>query len=276
VDAFIKQIIIEYINGHCPQVKNEAIIYMENFKVTSPENPSCTIFIDPVDGSRSADQHIGAPCFMIAFSSKTDDIHFRDLQNCFVRGIHSGDSYFTFCSKAYYVPGGYSITFGNNGEVIVNKELVLNPIKMSHNPERLKDATVIVRDGYGMREIVSKKIDHSILNAVKHTFSYDITGIELCYLASGRNIVHLLVEARRHFQNGKAVGSDGYNLIPYPLIKAVGGNIYLLNGQSLDDILYKPQEIYDFIAGINPILVQEFVHSSVKQVSLVSQSDGSW
>jgi hypothetical protein len=128
----------------------------------------------------------------------------------------------------------------------------------------IRDACVIIRDGYGMRSTVEGKIDHSILNTVKHTFSYDITGIELCYLASGRDIVHLIAEGRSHVENGKCKGSDGFNLIPYPLIKAVGGVVCALNGIELGETKFDPHKIYDFIGAVNLELVDEFIEKAVK------------
>lgn len=61
-------------------------------------------------------------------------------------------------------------------------------------------------------------------------------------------------------------GSDEYNLIPYPLIKAVGAEIYTLEGHPFGSMIYNPQGIFDFIAGVNINLVEEFIQASLKQV----------
>jgi hypothetical protein len=149
--------------------------------------------------------------------------------------------------------------------VLDNKKLVKPLNARKRDDFKLQDATVIVRDGYGMRKFVAEKINHEILNVVKHTFTIDITGTELCYLAAGRDIVHIVVEARRHMEGDKYKGADGYNLIPYPLIKAAGAMIYDLNGIPLDDEIYIPSQIYDFIASASRRLLNDFIRDGVKK-----------
>ncbi len=263
IDRFVKEIITQALDERFTGYKDSINIYMEDFKVCDVSNPKCCIFIDPVDGSRSADQHIGDPCIMMAYSPKTDmhNLRFRDLESCFIKGLHSGDVYFTYYSKGYFIPNGYTYRL-HDEKVTIDETFILNPLKRIDNtsPITLGDSCVVVRDGYGMRSIVSNKVNHSILNYVKHTFSYDITGIELCYLASGRDIIHILVEARSHFKDGKQVGSDGFNLIPYPLIKAVGGMLYTLEGEELEHKHYNPYNIYDFVSTANDRLMKECIN----------------
>lgn len=267
IDKYTKNVIIDVITEDFSEVMRNANIYIEGEPVLWAEEPTCCILIDPVDGSRSADQHIGDPCMMLAFTPvfRDNNLKFKHIQTCYIRGLHSGDRYFTYQGKAYYVPEGYKYSLLEDGRILLDETRVLNAITLKKSSKSsLKDASVIVRDGYGMRNVVSSKINHDILNEVKHTFSYDITGIELCYLASGRDIVNLVVEARRHFKDGKWAGSDGFNLMAYPLVKAAGGMIYTLDGQELDEIIFEPSEIYDFIAASDQALVEEFIRGGVK------------
>ncbi len=263
IDELVKKLILEEVNTNYPEVSKHVNIFMEEFSPHNyNKNAVCSIFIDPVDGSRSMDQHIGDPCIMFGFSEKAhiSDMKFSDLKSCYIKGLHSGDVYFTSLDKAYYVPRGLE----PDPNLEFDSRFV--PIKLESTlPMRLEDSCVVIRDGYGMRSIVERKIDHRILNIVKHTFSHDITGMELCYLASGRDIVHVLVEARSNKDNGKWRGSDGFNLIPYPLVKAVGGGVYSLNGEAIDDIDFEPHKMYDFIAAVSDRLKNEFIEKAVKK-----------
>ncbi|MCP4130266.1 MAG: hypothetical protein GY754_04725 [bacterium] len=264
VDRVIKKIINETIETEFPDLLARANIYMEDLKIKKAVHPTCSIFIDPVDGSRCADLHIGDPCFMAAYSPETQNITFRNLTACFIMGFHSGDIYFSFNNKAYYVPGGHSFTL-EGSSVIINNTIKLKALQLpAQSPQRIKDTTIIVHDGYGMRKTVALKLDYAVLNEARHIFSHDITGIELCYLAACRDIVHILFEGRDHWKGKKQVGSDGFNLIPFPLVKAVGGSIYDLKGELLDDQEYDPGGVYDFIAVTNKKLAREFIKKGVK------------
>ncbi|NLD45873.1 MAG: hypothetical protein GX660_01550 [Clostridiaceae bacterium] len=260
IDKFTKELIINYIKNNYTYIYENANVYMEDY-INTNSNGSFNLYIDPVDGSRSADLNIGDPCFMITYSEKTKDVKFKDLKNCFIRGLKSNDIYFTFKNRAYYVPNGFLFDIKENAvNLIYNKNLTeLRPIENNYRDLRLPNSSVIIRDGYGMRSVVAQKIDHSVLNNVKHCFSHDITGMELCYVASCRGIAHVMVEARNHTRGNKIVGSDGFNLIPYSLLKATNCNVTSLDGKSLDDCIYNPKYIYDFIACVNDNLLNEFI-----------------
>jgi fructose-1,6-bisphosphatase/inositol monophosphatase family enzyme len=278
IDQVIKNEVLSIIRKDFSRMLKYANIFIEGASPLLAETPKFSLFLDPVDGSRSADQNIGDPCFMIAFSPIPNykNLRFKDLTSCYIKGLHSGDTYFTFCAYGYYIPEGYDYRLLPEGKVLVDfdgrSSLALQPIILRKSAvTELKDACVIVRDGYGMRKVVSNKIDHRILNDVKHTFSYDITGLELCYLASGRDIVHLLVEARKHSVKGKSVGSDGFNLIPYPLIKSVGANIYSLSGEPVANLRFNANNTYDFIAACNSELLLKFLAQCGKAEALATQ-----
>ncbi|MDK2821607.1 MAG: hypothetical protein PWP31_1572 [Clostridia bacterium] len=59
VDILTKNIILETVNNEFPYLKEIANIYMEGLDHSYNRKLDYCIFIDPVDGSRSADQHIG-------------------------------------------------------------------------------------------------------------------------------------------------------------------------------------------------------------------------
>ncbi|MGE5418438.1 MAG: inositol monophosphatase family protein [Acidobacteriota bacterium] len=260
-DCLAYQAILDIINRKFHHMLNEANFIIEGFEPILGRDAQYTVFIDPVDGSRSAALRIGDPCIMLAYSPQHEltNIKFKDLQFCYVEGLHSADTYFTYCGKGYYVPGGFY--FEPRDEAIyLYGEILLEPIRLRQEyPRSIEEASVIVRDGHGMRRHVKEKINHSILDHARHVFSYDITGLELSYLASGRDIVHLLVESRSHYDKGRIVGSDGFNLLPFPLVKATGGVVYTLNGEPLDEQVFNPYGVYDFIAASNPKIFNEFV-----------------
>ncbi|MGE5404510.1 MAG: inositol monophosphatase family protein [Candidatus Saccharibacteria bacterium] len=260
-DCLAYQAILDIVNRKFPYMLEEANFLIEGFEPVLGRDAQYTLFIDPVDGSRSAALRIGDPCIMLAFSPKRDlaQIEFRDLHYSYVEGLHTGDTYFTYCGKCYYVPGGFYYE-AHDEDVYLYGEILLEPIHLKQEyPRSIEEASVIVRDGHGMRRHVREKINHSILDHARHVFSYDITGLELSYLASGRDIVHLLVESRSHFDKGRLVGSDGFNLLPFPLVKAAGGVVYSLDGEPLDEQLFNPYGVYDFVAASNPKIFKEFV-----------------
>jgi|GEM_PF-2974993 len=260
IDKFTKEFILNYIKNNYTYIYRNANIYMEDYINTNSQG-SFNLYIDPIDGSRSADLNIGDPCFMITFSEKTTDVKFKDLKNCFIKGLKSNDIYFTFKNQAYYVPNGFLFDIQNTAvNLIYNSDVTeLRPIENNYKDLSLPNSSVIIRDGYGMRSVVAKKVDHSVLNKVKHCFSHDITGMELCYVAACRGIAHVMVEARTHTRGNNIIGSDGFNLIPYSLLKAANCIVTSLDGKSLDNCIYNPKYIYDFIACVNGNLLNEFI-----------------
>jgi fructose-1,6-bisphosphatase/inositol monophosphatase family enzyme len=271
IDKIVKDVIREYINDNYPHLWDIANVHMEDMETSNCYSKKISLFFDPVDGSRSADVNIGDPCFMIAYAEKNDDckeIRFKDLKSCFIKCLKTGDIYFTYNAKGYYIPNGHTYELLPNGSALMDGTRNVKALYAGKNEKfELAHSTVVIRDGYGMRKIVAEKINHDILNDVKHTFSYDITGTELCYLAAGRDIIHVLVEARKHkAKDQRWVGSDGFNLIPYPLLKASGAMIYSLDGVELEDVVYNPRGIYDFIACSSKFLVDKFIEKGVKEV----------
>lgn len=260
IDRFIKELILEQIKNNYAYIYENANIFMEDY-VASNTNGSFNLYFDPVDGSRSADLNVGDPCFMVTYSEETENVKFKDLKNCFIRGLKSNDIYFTFRNQGYYVPNGFSYSLNNDSVNLIykNESNILNPIKNTFEDVNLSDSSVIIRDGYGMRSVVAKKIDHNVLNHVKHCFSHDITGVELCYVGACRGIAHIMVEARYHSKGNKIAGSDGFNLIPYSFLKATKCIITSLDGKSLDNTIYNPKGVYDFIACVNHILLHELI-----------------
>lgn len=260
IDKFIKELILNHIKNNYTYIYENANIYMEDY-INTNSNGSLNLYIDPVDGSRSADLNVGDPCFMVTYSEKTENVKFKDLKNCFIRGLKSNDIYFTFRNQGYYVPNGFSYSLNNDSVNLIydNGSNILKPIQNNYEDVNLSNSSVIIRDGYGMRSVVAKKIDHSVLNHVKHCFSHDITGMELCYVGACRGIAHIMVEARHHKNGNKIIGSDGFNLIPYSFLKATNCLVTSLDGESLDDHAYNPKSIYDFIACINKHLLYEFI-----------------
>ncbi|TYQ16981.1 UNVERIFIED_CONTAM: hypothetical protein Cloal_3572 [Acetivibrio alkalicellulosi] len=260
IDTFIVDCILSFIKQNYSYIYDNANIHMEDYQFSNNKD-FINLYIDPVDGSRSADLNIGDPCFMIAYSEKTKDVKFNDLKSCFIKGLKSNDTYFTYKNKGYYVPNGFSYKLEEDTVTLLTNKYssILKPVKNNYKNITLSNCSVILRDGYGMRSIVEQKIDHSVLNKVYHCFSHDITGIELCYTGSCRGIAHIMVEARRHRKGNKMMVSDGFNLIPYPFVKSANCIITSLDGTPLDDVSYNPKDIYDFIACINNELLNEFL-----------------
>lgn len=272
IDRVVKDVIKQYIDNNYQDLWNLVNIHMEDMERSRCSSKKIHLFFDPVDGSRSADLNIGDPCFMVAYAEETEEyneIRFRDLKSCFVKGLKTGDIYITYTGKGYCIPSGHNYTLLPAGKVLIDGTKTIRPLAAGKSETfKLAHSTVVIRDGYGMRRVVSQKINHDILNDVKHTFSHDITGTELCYLAAGRDIIHVLVEARKHRNNKREwVGSDGYNLIPYPLLKASGAMVYTLDGVEFEDIVYDPKGIYDFIACSSKSLVDSFIDKGIKKVS---------
>jgi fructose-1,6-bisphosphatase/inositol monophosphatase family enzyme len=267
IDGIVKQYIVNLIRKDYPDLLKIANLCMEDYHQTNPENTGCTIMIDPVDGSRCADQKIGDPCIMFGYSDAAfEEMTFKKIKSCFIKALHSGDTYFLFNHRSYYIPG--NISFGFDREKVWvrynDNIMAIQPLRIDAGlATKLADAVIIIRDGYGMRQVVDNKINHEILNEARHTFSHDITSIELCYLT--RNIVHLVIEARKHCRAGKWIGSDGFNLIPYPLVKAAGGVIYDLSGTELENARFNPYHVYDFIAASRPGLKDLFVTRGLKR-----------
>jgi fructose-1,6-bisphosphatase/inositol monophosphatase family enzyme len=267
IDSIVKQYIINLIRKDYPDLLKTANLCMEDYHQLNNENAVCTIIIDPVDGSRCADQKIGDPCIMFGISDAAfGEMTFKKIRSCFIKALHSGDTYFVLNHHSYYIPG--HIDFGFDREKVwvrMNDNIMaIQPLRIGERlTESIADAAIIIRDGYGMRKVVGSKINHDILNNAKHTFSHDITSIELCYLT--RDIVQLVVEARQHYQAGKCIGSDGFNLIPYPLVKASGGMIYDLSGEELENTRFNPYHVYDFIAASSPVLKDLFIENGVKR-----------
>lgn len=260
IDRFTKELILNCIKQSYPYIYDNANIFMEDY-VGTKSSGFFNLYFDPVDGSRSADLNVGDPCFMVTYSEKTENVKFKDLKNCFIRGLKSNDIYFTFSNRAYYIPNGFSYDIKENAVNLIydNSSVELKPIENTYKDIHLANSSVIIRDGYGMRSIVAKKIDHNVLNQVKHCFSHDITGMELCYVGACRGIAHIMVEARYHTNGNKIIGSDGFNLIPYSFLKATNCVITSLNGNSLDNCDYNPKNVYDFIACVNSDLLDEFI-----------------
>lgn len=269
IDQYAKSVIMDFIHSNYFYLWEKCNIFMEDFYSEASDNLSISIYIDPVDGSRSADLNIGDPCFMIAYAEKasaSEAIKFKDLKSCFIKCLKSGDQYFTYENFAYYIPGEYSFNI-LDGKILLNNKQQVAPIKLKNDVYTLEQAVVIIREGYGMRKFAGGKINFDVLDDVKHCFSYDITGTELCYLASGRGIADIMVEARKHIDHAqKARGSDGFNMIPYPLIKAAGGMMYTLTGKKYEDIEYCPHKMYDFIAASNERLLKNFLQKGIKKL----------
>lgn len=266
IDKLVKNYILDLINQEYSYLLKIANFCMEDYQEIKNTDAVCTIIIDPVDGSRCADQNIGDPCIMFAISfTPFNQMTFKDLASCFIKALHSGDTYFVYHQQSYYIPNNLNFYLQEKKVLLNDNPNNFVEVKPQHQkdqlPKNISDSVFIVRDGYGMRTIVKDKINHDILNQAKHTFSHDITSIELCYLT--REVVHLIVEARKHYKNNKWNGSDGFNLIPYPLVKAVGGMIYDLYGKELENKKYNPYDIYDFIASTSPTLKDFFIKNSV-------------
>lgn len=197
-------------------------LFMESFAESYNHNPQFSIFIDPVDGSINWDRGIGDPAICLAISSKTNEVHFKDLSFVYIQGLRSGDIYCLDEGKAWYQ---------NN---LTGKTWFLKPTR----PVNLHQAMGYLKTGYGGAQKQLEKT-YSLFLKCKDVRAFDNSAMELAEMS--RIAADFIVDTRDL--------SDSYNLLAYPLIKFVGGTITDLEGNDIGDYSLLPEQVINFIAA---------------------------
>lgn len=213
---------------------SKVAIYLEDEKKHVADGANYSIYIDPVDGSLNWDRGTGDPCIVIAMSDKIKISCLDDLNFAFVYGLRSGDEYWVEDNKAYYFCKLTQSKYEINSAQTVGVENMVG----------------YFRPGYGMAERQLRRT-LPLFYKVRDIRAMDNAGIEICEIARGA--ADLMIEARD--------GSDGFNLLAYPILKAAGGAIFTLTGA---DISSKPISLdnkYNYIALGNPSQIKEIISS---------------
>ncbi|WP_299489675.1 inositol monophosphatase family protein [uncultured Shewanella sp.] len=209
-------------------------IFMEGFQFPKKDNPDFIIYIDPLDGSLNWDRGIGDPCIALAISEHLDNPTFDHLCFAYVEGLHSGDYYYTENEKSYF----YSSLLENT-QVIQCK-----------GKTQLSTACGYLRLGYSKAE-EQLLFSYPIFLQCRDIRAIENSNMELCELA--RNAADFMIEARKT--------SDLYNLLAYPILKYAGGHIVNKVSENLCHQIIQPNDIYDFIATTNPLLLEDILTS---------------
>ncbi len=230
VDKPLHEYLCHFLKDH------KANIFIESSQPVLREDAEFSLFIDPVDGSLNWDREIGNPCFVAAFSSKTNDVTYQDLEYGFVKNFRTNDVYQAKNGKSYY----YSS--------LTDKQI---EIKCQGQVD-LKNARGCLRPGYSLATNQFAATAPLFLLA-KDIRSEENTGIELCYIA--RDALDFIVEARK--------ASDDFNLLAYPIIKNSGAIISDLNGAGFSGKIISQTGKQDFIVSNSKKLHYEIL----KQIS---------
>ncbi len=214
--------------------KTNAAIYIEGEAPIIPDKPACSIYIDPVDGSLNWDRGVGDPCIAIAISDNEKINCLNDLNFAYVYGLRSGDEYWAEKGCAYY--------FCN----LTQNTHKINAAKTSG----INNMVAYFRTGYGMAKKQLQKT-LPLFYKVKDIRAIDNAGIEICEIARGAS--DLMIEARD--------GSDGFNLIAYPILKAAGGALFSLDGLDLGLQSIKLEHKLNYIALGNPNQIKKIIEN---------------
>lgn len=210
-------------------------VVVEGMPVIHPEIEAPVLYIDPIDGSRNWDRQVGDPAFAMAYSPNPVGHPLDDLTFAYVEGLLSGDSYYTLKSKAYY-RNYYS-----------GKSMLLSK---SPSGPALSEAVAYVKPGYSAAEKVLS-LAGQLMRQVKDIRAFDNSAMELCHLARGA--CDLILEARDL--------SDYFNLLAWPILRAVDGRLLGLDGGDLRPSVFSPDEIVNFLALRNPNLAGEVLQT---------------
>lgn len=204
---------------------------VEGMPLIHPEIEAPILYIDPIDGSRNWDRQVGDPAFAMAYSPNPAGHPLDELTFAYVEGLLSGDSYYTLKSKAFYR------NFYSGRTMLLNR---------SPSGPALSEAVAYVKPGYSAAEKVLS-LAGQLMKQVKDIRAFDNSAMELCHLARGA--CDLILEARDL--------SDYFNLLAWPILRAVDGRLLGLDGGDLRSSVFSPDEIVNFLALRNPNLAGE-------------------
>jgi fructose-1,6-bisphosphatase/inositol monophosphatase family enzyme len=208
---------------------------VEGMPVIHPEIEAPILYIDPIDGSRNWDRQVGDPAFAMAFSNVPAHHALDDLKFAYVEGLLSGDIYYTMKAKAYYRSyfSGKTMPLGSVGASI-----------------SLREAVAYIKPGYSAAEKVLY-LGGSLMREVKDIRAFDNSAMELCHLARGG--CDLVLEARDL--------SDYFNLLAWPILRAVDAQLLSLEGKPLRTSVFEPDQIINFLAASHSELAVEALNT---------------
>jgi len=210
-------------------------IYIEGEAPILVRPAEFSIFIDPLDGSSNWLRQVGDPAVAIAIAPTAEEtVTLGDLQFAYVAGLLSGDRYYASGEEsiAYYKP---------------NSSREFSPIHTQPTPS-LSMAVSYLRFGYSLAR-VQLVGSLPLLMGCKDVRSFDNASIEIAHIARGA--ADFMVEARG--------ASENYNLLAYPILKAAGGILTDLNGNSLEGTILSAEVNADYIAAATPQLLDEIL-----------------
>lgn len=207
-------------------------LFIESVDVGGASEAAFSVYIDPVDGSLNWERGVGDPCIVIAFADKPVIETLDELCFTYVRGLRSGDSYYADREAAYYC------------NALTGNRVRINPAAA----RPLVEATLYLRPGYGLARNQLVATLPLYLRA-RDIRAIDNAGIEVCEIARGA--ADLMVEARN--------GSDFFNLLAWPILRASGGVLLDLQGEDLTDRRIDFSGVYNYIASHSGSLAEEVV-----------------
>ncbi|MCP4873491.1 MAG: hypothetical protein GY898_32795 [Proteobacteria bacterium] len=194
-----------------------------------------TVILDPIDGSTNCDRWVGDPGFALAITEVGPGATFGDLGFGYVRGLVSGDEYWTADGGALYRSAFHDREFRCDAR--------------ANAPERLAEAAAYLNLGYGPtlggRAAVAAE---RFVAAVADVRGFDTASTEVGHIARGA--AHLRVECRK--------GSEGANLLAsMTILRAAGGVTLTLEGADVADLPLAVDAQIDFVSASNEALARQ-------------------
>lgn len=194
-----------------------------------------TILLDPIDGSTNCDRWVGDPGFALAITHVGAGATFADLGFGYVRGLISGDEYWTAGGRAMHRSAFH------------HREQVCDATFEA--PARLADAATYLNLGYGPTlGGRAARLAEAWVAAVADVRGFDTASTEVGHLARGA--AHVRVEARG--------GSEGANLLAsMTILRAAGGVTCTLEGVDVATLPLQIDAQIDFVSAATPGLARE-------------------
>lgn len=226
------------IDEHAAEIATAALadhrcnIYIEGHAARIHPEARLACYLDPVDGSMNWDRRIGDPAFVLAWCRGPAANSLDDLEAAYVEGLASGDCYWVHAGRAMYHCQ------------LTGRTTHLGP----QPPVPLEQAIGYLRFGYG-GAAAQLAATGGLLLAARDVRAVDNAAIEFCEIARGA--AGFMVEARGL--------SDGYNLLAWPIVRAVGGALLDPGGAQLAQRSFVAERVQDYVVASSPGLAHEVV-----------------
>lgn len=226
------------IHRHAAQSAAE-ILYPKRYNLftegyTGPYDTCAPLsfYLVPIDGALNSDRRASEPAFAIACCSGPAAARLADLDAAYVEGLVTGDRYWAQDGKAFFRAGPTGRTM---------------PLSYQ-GPQRLADSVGYLR----FAETGAAKPPVAALSRFRGVCGMraaDGAAMKFCEIARGT----------ADFMISPHGIANGYDLLAWPVVRAIGGDLCTLAGHSLPEEPFNLDAVYHYIVASSANLCREVV-----------------